>query len=199
MSQIADLTVAILAGGKSTRFGCPKMYAYFRGKPLIQHCIENSLKISNSIHLITGKKNQLFFNSIKSYPDLLPELGPLGGIYTALETAKTPLIAIMPGDMPILQPDTYRKLYSNSNDHQPIAVLYQGWIQPLVSIWPKKLSKHLKYIILDGQTHVQKVLRKLEMLKYTITSESQEFLNINTKEDYQLLLKNPHVDFHANG
>jgi molybdopterin-guanine dinucleotide biosynthesis protein A len=126
-------------------------------------------------------------------------MGPLGGIYTALETAKTSLIAIMPSDMPKVLPDTYRKLYYKSAEHRPIAVLYQDRIQPLISIWPKKLSKYLKYFLLDGQTHVQKVLQKLEMLTFNITSESQEFLNINTAEDYQLLLKNSHVDFYATG
>lgn len=197
MSQITDLSVAILAGGKSVRFGCPKFYANFRGKPLIQCCIDNSFKISNSVFIISERNSHLYFNQVKSFQDFIPEKGPLGGIYTALEIAKTPAIAIMPCDMPLLHPEIYQNLYNNLIDQRPIAAEYQRQIQPLVSIWPKRLSKDLKYYLNDSQTNVRKVLQKLDVQKCQISAEPLEFLNINTRIDYRILLQSHFAESHA--
>jgi len=197
MTQITGLSVAILAGGKSVRFGYPKFYANFRGKPLIQWCIYNSFKISNSVFIISGRNSHSYFNQVQSFQDLYPDKGPIGGIYTALEIAQTPAIAIMPCDMPLLRPEFYQNLFNKLIDQRPIAAEYQGQIQPLVSIWPKQLSKKLKYYLNENQTNVQKVLRKMDVQICQISAKPLEFLNINTKIDYRTLLECTFVESHA--
>jgi molybdopterin-guanine dinucleotide biosynthesis protein A len=188
MSQITDLSVAILAGGKSVRFGSSKIYANLRGKSFLQHCIDNSLIISNSVYIISGKKAHIADNQIKSFQDFIPDKGPLGGIYTALEIAQTPLIAIMPCDMPFLKSIIYQNLYHNLVKQRPIAAVFRQRIQPLVSIWPKSISQKLKNYLSTNQTQVYKVLQKLNVQKFHISAEAEIFLNINTRKDYQVLL-----------
>ena len=197
MSQIIDISVAILAGGKSARFGSPKIYANFRGKSLIQCSIETSFKVSNSVSIISGRNSPFGFNQVKSFQDLIPDKGPLGGIYTALKIAQTPWIAIMPCDMPFLRPEIYQNLYYTLMDQRPIAVVFQQQIEPLVSIWPKRVYHELKLYLDDHQFNVLKVLRKLNVQKYHITAEPLVFLNINTRKDYQISLQNPVTESHA--
>lgn len=197
MSQITEISVAILAGGKSVRFGYPKLLANFRGKPLIQHCIENAMSISNNVFIVAAKNSPLYVNQVNMFKDLIPERGPLGGIYTALNHAQTPLVAIMPCDMPLLCPKIYHNLYHSIINPRPIAAVFQQQIQPLVSIWSKQLLKELSYFLNDNQTHVHKVLRKLNFQKYHLATESMAFLNINTRKDYQMLLRSPVKESYA--
>lgn len=189
MSKISEISVAILAGGKSVRFGYPKVLANFRGKPLIQHSIEDAISISNNVFIVVAKNSSLYFNKVDIYKDLIPEKGPLGGIFTALKFAQTPLVAIMPCDMPLLSPQIYRTLYHSMNTQWPIAAVFQRQIQPLVSIWPKRLMHELNYYLNENQTNVQKVLKKLNFQKFHLATESKAFLNINTRKDYQVLLQ----------
>jgi molybdopterin-guanine dinucleotide biosynthesis protein A len=114
-----------------------------------------------------------------------------------LEIAKTAAIAIMPCDMPLLHPEIYQNLYNNLIDQRPIAAEYQRQIQPLVSIWPKELSKDLKCYLNDNQTNVRKVLQKLDVQKCQISAEPLEFLNINTRIDYRILLQSHFAESHA--
>ena len=197
MSQIDEISVAILAGGKSLRFGYPKTFANFRGKPLIQHCIENAINISKNVSIISARNSTLSFNHVKTFQDLIPEKGPLGGIYTALKFSQTPMIAIMPCDMPLLDPNIYRGLYHTMTIPGPIAAVFHQQIQPLVSIWPKRLINQLYYFLNNNQTSVYKVLRRLNFQEYQLTTKSMAFLNINTRKDYQVLLQSPTAELYG--
>jgi molybdopterin-guanine dinucleotide biosynthesis protein A len=49
-----ELTVAILAGGNSTRFKSEKSLASFRGKPLISHMIDIAKKLSHGVLVVVS-------------------------------------------------------------------------------------------------------------------------------------------------
>ena len=80
-----EISSIILAGGESSRFGENKALETIAGESLIQRVIERLMPISSQI-IITGSAWQPGFPSgpgIEYKPDLYPDKGPLGGIYTA--------------------------------------------------------------------------------------------------------------------
>jgi molybdopterin-guanine dinucleotide biosynthesis protein A len=64
-----EITVAILAGGTSKRFGSEKVLATFHGKPLISHMLNIAHQISSTILVVISdeeRKNQAASNAWKN-------------------------------------------------------------------------------------------------------------------------------------
>lgn len=140
MRTISDLTAAILAGGKSLRFGSPKYQARFRSATLLDTIIEIARDISLDIIVISGRNSISLQKNIPVYHDIQPDCGPLGGIYTALLYAENPSVAILPCDMPLMNPAIYKILRKELSPSHPVAAISHRGLEPLVSIWPKQLS-----------------------------------------------------------
>ena len=94
------LTVCIQAGGESSRMGEDKALKTFLGRPLIQRVIERLASIADEMIVTTNRPEEYAFLNLPLFPDLKPGRGALGGLYTAIASAKNPLVAVVACDMP---------------------------------------------------------------------------------------------------
>jgi molybdopterin-guanine dinucleotide biosynthesis protein A len=94
------LSLAILAGGTSSRMGQDKALMPLLGRPLITHILERLSPIADEIIISTNSPSDYSFLDIPILPDLQPGTGALGGLYTALNAAKYPFVAAVACDMP---------------------------------------------------------------------------------------------------
>jgi len=182
-----SLSVAVIAGGKSSRFGSPKVLAEFRGRRLIDHALSLAEKLSENVIVCCGPSALPLHNSIFQLPDLIANCGPIGGLHTAMETCETDWLAIMPCDMPLLSTGVYRKLLDNCNDNHPVVALSQNGLQPLVSVWPAKLNKNVETAISANQYGLQRLLRQLEAAQIGFKEKKwfKKFHNVNTLNDLE--------------
>jgi molybdopterin-guanine dinucleotide biosynthesis protein A len=94
------LTVCIQAGGESSRMGEDKALKTFLGRPLIQRVVERLSSIADEMIVTTNRPEEYAFLNLPLFPDLKPGRGALGGLYTAIASAKHPLVAVVACDMP---------------------------------------------------------------------------------------------------
>jgi len=94
------LTVCIQAGGASSRMGEDKALKTFLGRPLIQRVVERLSPIADELIVTTNRPNDYTFLNLPLIPDLKPGRGALGGLYTAIASAKYSLVAVVACDMP---------------------------------------------------------------------------------------------------
>lgn len=94
------LTVCIQAGGQSSRMGEDKALKSFLGRPLIQRVIDRMSSIADEQIVTTNRPDDYRFLDIRLVPDLKPDRGALGGLYTAIASASNPLVAVVACDMP---------------------------------------------------------------------------------------------------
>ena len=94
------LTVVIQAGGQSARMGEDKALKPFLGRPLIQHVIDRLAPIADEIIVTTNHPDDYAFLNLRLVADLVPGRGALGGLYTAVASAASPLVAVIACDMP---------------------------------------------------------------------------------------------------
>lgn len=94
------LTVAIQAGGQSTRMGVDKALKPFLGRPLIQRVIERLKPIADETIVTTNRPADYAFLRLPLFMDLKPNRGALGGLYTAVASATSPIVAVVACDMP---------------------------------------------------------------------------------------------------
>jgi len=98
------LTVVIQAGGLSSRMGEDKALKSFLGRPLIQRVIDRIKPIADEIIVTTNRPIEYEFLGLRLVPDLKPGRGALGGLYTAIASATSPLVAVVACDMPFASP-----------------------------------------------------------------------------------------------
>jgi molybdopterin-guanine dinucleotide biosynthesis protein A len=94
------LSVVVQAGGQSARMGENKALKLFLGRPLIQHVIERLAPIADELLITTNKPEAYAFLKLPLVPDTRPGRGALGGLYTALTSARHPSVGVVACDMP---------------------------------------------------------------------------------------------------
>ena len=98
------LTVAIQAGGQSSRMGEDKALKSFLSRPLIQRVIERLTPIADEIIVTTNRPEDYLFLNLPLFTDLKPGRGALGGLYSAIASAAHPIAAVVACDMPFASP-----------------------------------------------------------------------------------------------
>jgi molybdopterin-guanine dinucleotide biosynthesis protein A len=96
------LTIAVLAGGKSVRMGKDKAVISFRGEMLIRRILEILANVAEEIFIVGPSNKKYHSNDIKIKPDLIPNRGPMGGLYTGLAEASHPAVGVVACDMPFV-------------------------------------------------------------------------------------------------
>jgi molybdopterin-guanine dinucleotide biosynthesis protein A len=94
------LSLALLSGGKSGRMGQDKALMPFLGRPLILRILERLAPFADEVILTVNHPAEFAFLGLPLHTDILPDRGALGGLYTSLSLAKSPLVAVVACDLP---------------------------------------------------------------------------------------------------
>ncbi|NYE56770.1 molybdenum cofactor guanylyltransferase [Carboxydothermus ferrireducens] len=188
------LTVAILAGGKSSRMGQNKALLPLGTMKIIEHLVTNLRPIASELLLVANTDEYAFLN-LPVYRDRFPGQGPLAGIETALRVAVNEKVYITACDLPLLPAEIPRFLAENTEDYDVTVLAYKGKIEPLIGIYRKSIypvvEKHLilrKNKIIDFYPQVKVKIIHFEQLPENLQRE-EFLLNVNTPADYEKLLK----------
>lgn len=104
---------AILAGGRSRRFGAPKALAEVGGERIVERVRDAVQKVVPDVVLIANEPRLFAGLDLPVRADRATGAGPLGGIYTALRWAREegrPGALCVACDMPFLSPALLRRL-----------------------------------------------------------------------------------------
>jgi molybdopterin-guanine dinucleotide biosynthesis protein A len=94
------LSVVVQAGGQSSRMGEDKALKPFLGRPLIERVIERLQPVADELLITTNQPEAYAFLSLPLVTDIRPGRGPLGGLYTALVSARNAAVAVVACDLP---------------------------------------------------------------------------------------------------
>ena len=188
------LSAAIIAGGRSTRFGSPKTSAGFQGTSLLHHALNLAHEIAPAVMLSINLPAENIPGGILQYKDIYPDCGPVGGVYTMLKAAETPLVAMLPCDMPLLTPAIYTRLHIHSDSSVPVVAHSHLGLEPLVSIWPTALTDTLEGYIRKGTYSLRKIVTDLNADIIDLPAEFANYnphwvANVNRTEDLEKIKK----------
>jgi molybdopterin-guanine dinucleotide biosynthesis protein A len=186
------LTVAIQAGGESRRMGENKAQLDFRGQPLIVRVLERVTRLADEILVTTNQPETYNFLHVPCVPDLLPGLGALGGLYTALSAAHHAIVAVVACDMPFVNAELLafqQEVLLATPADAVIPRVPQG-LEPFHAVYRKATCLPLVKAALEkGQRRVDSWLTQAHIRYLTpeeITRHDPDglaFLNINTPDD----------------
>jgi molybdopterin-guanine dinucleotide biosynthesis protein A len=100
---MTSFTIAIIAGGQSSRMGTDKSFVPLQGKPLIAHLLARVAALGpDETILITNRPDDYAHLGLPMFTDVLPGKGALGGIYTAIHASQSPYTLALACDMPFV-------------------------------------------------------------------------------------------------
>ncbi len=102
--SLPALSVVILCGGESKRFGSEKGLATFCGAGLVERLLTRLGEISDDVFLSTNHSERYDHLDCAMVADLHPGCGPLGGFEASLRHARHDLLAVVACDMPFVSP-----------------------------------------------------------------------------------------------
>jgi len=181
------MTGIILVGGKSSRFGRDKVITPIGDKPLIEHVMDVIRPIFDEVILIGHTRDNLDTFTIQK--DIMPGLGPLGGIYTALNVSKTPYCFVFAADMPNLNRGLIEHMGSKAEDQDVILPVWSMGREPLHAIYNRRVIPIIKELLEKNNLKVFNLLSRVNTMKITedtIRSYGDPeviFANINTIHD----------------
>lgn len=182
-----NMTLAILAGGKSSRMGKDKAFLKYKDKSFIENIINKGNKFREILIISNNKKDYEKFN-IKIVEDIYKDKGPIGGIHTALVNSKFNKVLCVACDMPLISEETLIKLSKEKGENEVIIPKINGRLQPLCGIYTKSLIDKIEEDIKNNRT---KLIDNIKEFDFKILDKDdlnkKDFININTPKDYSEL------------
>ena len=185
---------AVLAGGKSQRFGEDKSQVKLNGKLLIDYILSEIIDEFNEILIVSN--NQIKFNNYENISlinDFKKDQGPLGGVLSAMKWAKEKnnkyeWISTFPVDTPFFKKEILQKFLSeiNSEESKLFFIKSNNTRHNIFGIWSIDLMKKLEDDLNEGQRKVEVWANSVGVKVINMEFINKDpFFNINTKEDLE--------------
>lgn len=142
--NVDNIKCCIIAGGTSGRFGSDKSLHVLDGKPMISHTYDAVKPVFNEVYIIAPGGDKFSFLDAVIIPDIIPGLGPIGGIYTAVETLDLERVFVFPCDMPFLNTDFIKYMTTIPDYYDIVVPELNGRYQPLHAIYSKNCAEGIK-------------------------------------------------------
>lgn len=188
-----DVSLVVQAGGASKRMGEDKGRKIFLGRPLVERVLERLGPIATEVMITTNRPLDYAFTGRCLVPDLLPGRGALGGLYTALNSALFPIVALVACDMPFASLALFKEAVSVMVREQVDVVIprSQDGLEPLHAVYRRSTClKPVQQALELGNNKMiawfpEVKVRELSMAEVErIDPNGLAFRNVNTPEEF---------------
>lgn len=169
----------VLAGGKSSRMKTDKTGLLLGEKSLLEIQVGKLTELGCDDVIVSGKV----------VPDIIPDLGPMGGLYSCFPECKHSCAIVMSVDVPLLSKETLHQLLDAHFDKNPDATIlsFNGRPEPLIGVYNTAHSALCKELIDNKKLAIRALLERLDCQYYDFHGDPNELINCNSPEDYELI------------
>jgi molybdenum cofactor guanylyltransferase len=189
-----NILPVVLAGGEAKRFGENKSQAQLGGKILIDYILSEILKQFNEVLIVANDPiNHLSSNKILKIEDYKKNLGPLGGVLSAMKWVKKndkkyQWISTFPSDTPFFKIKIFNDFLTEVNERES-ELFFMNSNQKrhnIFGLWSVNLIDQLEKDLENGLRKVEKWADNIGVKVIKMSFEKKDpFFNINTKEDLE--------------
>jgi len=182
----------VLAGGKSQRFGEDKSQVKLGDKILIDYILSEIIDEFNEVLVVSN--NSINFKKSKKISliqDFKKDLGPLGGVLTAMKWVKDnnkdyQWISTFPVDTPFFKNQILKDFLKNINQDEDklFFIKSNNTRHNIFGIWSIDLIDKLEEDLIRGERKVEFWANSVGVKNIEMEFDNKDpFFNINTKED----------------
>jgi len=183
-----QVTGIILAGGKSSRMGMDKGLLELGGRKLVEIAVTTLTHVCSEIIISANSPVYQQFG----YPvvsDVHKDIGPMGGLYSALSASKTHLNIALSVDLPFVSKELLGYLLGQAEGYEAVVpVSATGFYEPLCAVYDRSLLPAFEKCIENREYKLQHFLEKVHVNKILISNNlpfftPYLFTNLNTTGD----------------
>ncbi len=177
---------AVLAGGRSRRFGSDKSAFHYRGRTLLEHALA-SLVEAEERYIVGGPERRIA--DARWIPDETPGLGALAGVQAVLRQAAPDWVAVVGCDMPFLPPALWSHLLAEAAGGARLVVPEgPSGLEPLAAVYHRDLMPEVDALLERGGAPLRSLLEAADgrVVPWSALREDlspNAFLNANRPED----------------
>ncbi|UCF30026.1 MAG: molybdenum cofactor guanylyltransferase [bacterium] len=186
--DLSDTTGVILVGGRSRRMGTDKVLLEIRGTPIVKDIFTRMSAVFQEILVVGHHREEFDALGISAIPDLIPESGVLGGIYTGLAEAKTPYIFAVAADLPFLDTDLIRHIASRRTGADAVIPRGPRGLEPLYAVYSRSCRGSMLESLQRRELKVLEAVAGLRVVSPEIgiaEGRPDPFINLNRPEDLE--------------
>ncbi|WP_374465492.1 NTP transferase domain-containing protein [Chryseobacterium sp.] len=185
-TDVPKLNGLVLAGGKSQRMGNPKDKINWHGKEQRYYAADLLAPFCDEVFIFC-RQDQLenFDPNYNALTDTFLNMGPFGGILSALRSQRDTAWLVVACDLPLLDEKSLEFLIENRNIEKAATTYespFDGLPEPLITIWEPKSYPLLLNFLGSGITCPRKVLINSDTLILK-PGNPDSLMNVNTPED----------------
>ena len=188
-----ELSLLIIAGGRSSRLGRDKRKLKLGELPLLESTLCQGRKANFSEIFLCAEAPSPFLTELaEEYGATLlldekQNFGPVSGLAKGLSSISKPWALAVAGDMPFLE---FEELCRFSDDlpARELALLptTQGRLQPLAAFYRRETAPYFQRALSEGIRKIRQVLKAFPFSQREYSSSPSHFFNLNTPADLRL-------------
>ena len=190
-----DITGVVLAGGRARRMGGEdKGLIAVNGEAMVLHALRGLTPQVGAL-LVNANRNREHYAKLGNCDVVADEggdyAGPLAGMASAMQRAKTRYILTVPCDSPLLAPSLGERLFAALvADDAEISVAHDGTrMQPVFALLDCALRQSIVDYLASGGRKIDTWYAQRRLALAELADHPDMFLNINTPEERALLEK----------
>lgn len=194
---MVEFSVAIIAGGKSSRMGRDKGLLPFGNATMVEYIWDQVKEIGGEHFLVSNKPQDYEQFGLPVYEDVIPDIGALGGIYTSLHYASQPYCLLLACDMPFVNLPLIEFMVDLASQHDLVIpqLAPEEYAEPFRALYSKACLPAIETAIADGKRRVIsffpaisiRYIEREEIHRFDPTERS--FFNINTPQELEMAIK----------
>ncbi len=189
------MTGIVLAGGRSSRMGRDKSVLPWHNSDLVQTVIRKVGQVCEDIVLVSNQPRNVP-PGVRVVGDIIPDMGPLGGIHAGLTHAKSPFAFVTACDMPYIVPEAISFLLQQAGEEWDVVIPSNGdQFEPMFAVYRQTCIPAIETLLKENRRQIIGFFPLIRLKKIDVSrlrqfdKELTMFTNINTAEEYARALQ----------
>jgi molybdopterin-guanine dinucleotide biosynthesis protein A len=185
------VAAAILAGGQARRFGGrDKSRLVIEGRTIILRQLDVLARVADDVFVVASDAGRFADLGLAVHADRIPNLGAIGGLYTALDASPAERVIVVACDLPFLDAALLTRLVELAAGRDGAWVRSTRGIEPLVSCYTRDAARPIRTAIDAGRLTLADLAGVLDMAEITgpalaaFGPPDRLLANVNTPDEY---------------
>ncbi len=185
-------TGAIIAGGRAARLGGrDKSQLLVGGRPIIVRQVALLQLVADEVIIVGDHPDRAPADGARAVPDLVGGMGPIGGLYSALEAASADRVLVIACDMPFLEAPLLERLAELAGSADAAWVRTPEGAEPLVACYRREVRHRVREAIDAGRLKLANLSAVLDVAELAgpelarFGDVGRLLMNVNTPDDYE--------------
>jgi molybdopterin-guanine dinucleotide biosynthesis protein A len=188
-------TAVILCGGKSSRMGFDKCKIKIENKYLLEIIGEQLEEVFDDIILLSNDEFKFKEMKYRVMKDVIPDLGPMGAIYSSFKHSSSKYVFVTACDMPLINVDFIKYMMEviKNKEVEGVVSYKSGYIEPLYAFYSISMIDRFEGCIENQKFKLLEVIKGSRMYYIEedevrrLTNGMNVFTNLNYKSDLAVL------------